>query len=588
MDLAGFSQGMSHLPRFFRFLRLLPYAVLPLFPALALSQGWDTCTRAVDPGPMPASCDACTADGSNGCKCVTSCSVGWGSDVQNYVLTSDLTSGTGDCLRPNVDNIRIYGNGHRITTNGARAVVIMDRSGISVRNLTSDSPIQIYGADADTNYIGYVDLVDGAGVPKAGMEIFMGNNNTIEHSKMRSITNSDLAFAVDAANCIYTTHPTTCTTFSDNLVQAQVSDYADMADFMGEDIRLCVPQPVSCPVTKWIISGNTFINPAGTTYDVPNALKIHCARDNRIIGNTIRATDLATGLYIRDQADNSLYQDNTFWTSSAAAVRIANGNDNKCCAAGNLFVHNFIRAEHVGALYLEGPGTANTFLNNVIWSGGPQEMIYGPHSSGFDRNTFYEDYTGLPFYLQYRVADTDTLSNNVISYNSGDGTIFSFDGASGSVLSICNLYFNRAIGGTVNLPSSMFSDQNSILDINPALQNISACDFRATVDPRNTGSCPTPLGADWTGIPNAGGCYEPSSPFAGSPPPATGTPTPTPTPTSSSGSPSSAGDLGVSSGCAAGESASGLIFCLAVLPWALRRIRPTVRGRQQPNPGAWV
>jgi hypothetical protein len=579
-----------------RAIRAIGFTLSPLLFALAgasafSADDWDTCTRATDPGPAPSGCsaDTCTNDGSSGCKCIRACNPGWSGSVPNYVLAQNLTA-TGDCLVPSVDGIRIYGDPRYSIAAGGAAVQISNRSGVSVRDLTADGDVRMTGDGADRNFIGNVTVF-------GEIRIDAGDSNTVVSSRM-----AGFAHNVDE------TQPALCTTFERNTVESDTR--IDLVEFLGMYSSSSAPPPIYCPVTKFLIRDNTMISRTTATSDGPNVLRIRCAKDNRILNNTLRATGTAYGIYLRDQANDSLFQDNTVWTDRGPALHLSSGNDNKCCSAGNRFVHNLFRSDRADAFYLQGVGDRNVFEDNLLWSnGGDGFWVQGPRGAFFNHNTFHNAASdGHLFRWPYGGTGVapDLYTNNVFSFAwSSSSSMIIFDGVPSWNYSKYegdrNLFHNRSGDALFWKAESLADwvrhsadagspDDAHSLEGDPAFRNPAACDFRIGADASTPGHRAaddgTDVGITWAGVSRDGGCFVPTSPELSLPPdpappggpgitPPDGDPPPSGAPAPAGpGGPSVDGMFGGSCGETPGSSAFAIVALPALLILISRRKLP--------------
>lgn len=420
----------------------------------------------------------------------------WDQGVRDYVIANDLTASGGlPCLSPSVDNITIDGNNKTITTNGGNALAISNHKGITVRNLTTNGGFVIDGDLADNN------LLDGI-TSTGSVAIYDGDGNVVNNS----IIGGYLAFGRNA-NAVT----------GEALMNSTVEGSApDLVEIVGSE-------QAPCPRGDHLIMNNTFTNnQSGTPTDAWATLRIRCTTNSTVTGNIIHSTGSAIGLYLRDDSNDGRYEGNTFWTSSAEALRIASGNADKGNPSRNTFRNNIFRAENASSFYIQGIGTGNQFLYNIVWgtSDDSGATLTGGFGNAYDHNTFYV--TGSnhrAFYMTYRDGPpADTFTNNIVDYNGPFA--FKFDGfAFDRLTSDYNLFRNRSGAVTFEGYGSLASwrtqsaaagdaeDAHSIeadpLFNNPATGNFSLKDSSPA---RGAGSGGTDIGA--YGTTQSFGCDE--------------------------------------------------------------------------------
>lgn len=354
----------------------------------------------------------------------------------------------GVCIIIAANDVTLNGNGKTITAvgtaaNGQFAVDVRDLGGshawnnILVENLNSNAAVRSFGPTI--NHVTF-DHLKVNGVTVIGSDDVTITNNTIADGGI-SVNQND---TVDEPWAPY--RPV----IRDNTI---TGSNAALFEISGGAVALSV-----CPNLSAVVDHNTITNTVVSASTAPDVwtVRIRCATHSTVTNNTIRATDTALGLYLRDESDDGVYTDNFFITHSRKAIHIGSGNDNKTHPARNVFRNNTFRSDDSYVAYLLGMGGGNQFIDNVFYAHSNEVTPNGDTIVGyigsdfgdtFDHNTFYADGTGAAV-----LSLTDSgqagppmvnFTNNVFSYNSAQA-VWQFDSFPKSrYAGDYNLFYNR-------------------------------------------------------------------------------------------------------------------------------------------------
>ncbi|MBI5467486.1 MAG: right-handed parallel beta-helix repeat-containing protein [Candidatus Kerfeldbacteria bacterium] len=465
-----------------KFFRHIPIVIIAAGIVLAVGFAWRSEAQSVID---LTSCQGITSSGS-------------------YRLANDVSSG-GDCfyIRGNYSNITFDGNGKTITT-PYKAFDVADLGGgtpsnITLTNFTTNGEIRVYG-DA-VNHVTIQNLTANT-IGVNGSDDITISGNTVSSGGIQ-VNNSDNAW------------PPLRPIITNNTVTGQVGhDTKVLIEIAGFNAHPCAR-------IDGTITGNTVNNYRNDPPPEATAVvRIRCATHNTIRNNTFRAFGTTLGLYLRDEADDNVFENNTFWTNDHPALWIASGNVDKTFPSRNTFYNNIFRTDNEYAFYGSAVGTGNLFSYNTFSSNaGLLGYVGGDYGNTYDHNTFYNNGNGSLQSLQGNNTEgppADTYTNNIFSY--GGSQVFGYDQWRASrYAGNYNLFFNRngALSfGTVNGVSnttlaqwrSATGDDANSLNTDPLMTNPGAGDFTiaSTSPARGAGSSGTDIGA---------------KPYSNSPPP---------------------------------------------------------------------
>ena len=344
----------------------------------------------------------------------------------SYVLGNNITtSGTCFSIRGNVTNVVFDGNGKTITSTSGEAVEVADYGSgtpthVVIKNLNSPSELRTYG-DA-IRYVTFENLHVG-GITVYGSDDVTITNNVVGANGI-SISNADQTGWAPYRPII--TH---------NTVTGGSTDVKILLEIVGGKYH-------PCPTLNSIVQYNTITE---TRNDVPQeanaAVRVRCAKGTTFTNNTVRSTGTAIGLYMRDESDGGTYTNNTFWTHSEEALRMASGNVDKTFPANNLFRNNVFHSDAGPSTFIQGIAGGNVFQNNIFWANvsGSGGTISGGFGNTYDHNTFFNP-LGWCQTMSYRDTPADVYTNNIFAC--GYDEVFRFDGyAANRINADYNLYY---------------------------------------------------------------------------------------------------------------------------------------------------
>ncbi|MBI5404860.1 MAG: right-handed parallel beta-helix repeat-containing protein, partial [Candidatus Kerfeldbacteria bacterium] len=326
----------------------------------------------------------------------------------SYRLANDV-SGGGWCFSIRASNVTFDGNGKTITSSSGEALEVAHYSGVAAANVTisnfsSTGGVRTYG---DTvNHVTFENLTV-SDIVVFGSDDVTIRNNTIGSGGI-SVNDSDNDW-----------HPFRPTITGNNITGLVGHTTKILLEIVGGKFH-------PCPRIDAVITGNTVNNYRNDPPPEATAgVRIRCATHSTFRNNTVRQFGTTIGLYMRDESDDGLYENNTFWVNDQEAIRIASGNDDKSFPARNLFRNNLFRSDTGLSTYFQGIGADNRFEYNVFWSG---EHGFWNQNDGnvYDHNTFYvtesSETVGI---LGLNEPNADTWTNNILSVASGP--IFGYD-----------------------------------------------------------------------------------------------------------------------------------------------------------------
>jgi parallel beta helix pectate lyase-like protein len=332
---------------------------------------------------------------------LTACGPVYGSAV----LGADLSTTTGDCLRVMMSGVTIDGGGHRISAPGF-ALSWVDRSNVTVRNVVSTSGVQIYGAKANANVV--EDSVLGT------VGIYMGDDNVVRRSTIASLKIQGL-----------NQNPPLRTVIAGNTIEGpgQVLVYLSPE---GDEQALCARSDAR-------IENNYIHDTAPASSDADHVLLyLRCGTHNAVVGNTMVSEGKARGIYMRDEADDNLIQDNvvSIVYGDRSALHFSSGNTDKHHPRNNSIDHNVFQAKATRSLWIQSADFRdNSFTRNIFWSNSPTEgvRIFGGTGNVFDHNSFFNGpSTTTLFVFQSVAAPGNTYTNNILQ--STGTSLFGFSG----------------------------------------------------------------------------------------------------------------------------------------------------------------
>ena len=360
----------------------------------------------------------------------------------SYILTQDVALSSSDvCLDIKAANVTIDGNSRSITyTNGTPGIAVnsstesADYSNMVVHHLTSNGSVQVYGDHTNNVTLHHVNL--------GSVSILSSNDVAVQDSTLKSLSATPLGLGM----------PVERLTLQRNTFVA--SDVEKMVFLLG-GTWVENPTTYTCVRGDFLIEDNTFTSywPENTSTDEPLILTIRCATHSIVRRNTLKGTGGAVGIYLRDQSDDGVYEDNTIDVGQSWATTMIMASGLEACTAGsvswcpygrpepgdpsrNVFNRNVFRARKAPALNLQGNGFDNTFSNNVFWGNNvdpwPDKFISNhvnmAHGNTFDHNTFYQnDGFAALIHDAYDSGGTqNTFTNNIFSF-SGTTNGYAYD-----------------------------------------------------------------------------------------------------------------------------------------------------------------
>lgn len=360
------------------------------------------------------------------------------------------------------------------------AVDVVDNGGttygwhnITIKNLTSNFGIRIIG-DTINNIT--LDRLNVWEIANLGGDDVTITNNTVGAGGMLISNNGQSTWRPMRTVVRY------------NTVTGGIPDVSKLFEIMGSAEHPC-PRLDAVVEYNNIVATHSAETYSGVPNDEATAARVRCATHTRFANNTIRSTGFARGLFLRDESDDGVYENNTVITNTDPALWIPSGNLDKTLPSRNTFHNNVFRTEAGYVFYAESMGSQNTFTDNVFYANVPARLSPsgGDHGNLFDHNTFYNSATGGSTLLLVGEnvvgPPVDTYTNNIFSYSGS--AVFSYEKWSPSLYDgDYNLFHNR--GGALsfgNFGNSLAAwrtttgdDANSI-NADPLLTNPAGGDF---------------------------------------------------------------------------------------------------------------
>lgn len=302
---------------------------------------------------------------------ITSCGDVYG----DVYLTADLSTSSGDCLKPKVNGVTIDGNGHSIMASGF-AVNVMQKNHVTIKNVKGGGSIQVYGGSSgESDYttiqdseLGWIGAYDAAYQVISNNKLTGYQNGFLSHSQV-SLHN----------------------TFTHNTVVGGGTRFVDFGGNWGDSTH-------PCPWTYDAITNNRITNSVDVITDNPLTLYYRCGRGAKIYGNSIQAVGEPSGLILRDGASDNTIEGNVIFTDLAldgarGSLQFITGNegvDFKGYPSRNTVKDNFIFSSLGTGVWMQAPGDKNIFIYNRVYS--------------FNRECFY-----------INAGDGNTFSGNVLN-----------------------------------------------------------------------------------------------------------------------------------------------------------------------------
>ncbi len=396
--------------------------------------------------------------------------------IANNISVTDPTDGA--CLIIKANNVTLNGNNKSITITNknwtSMALDVRDLPDsnwvysnwhdISVSNFSSNADVRTYGNGV--NHVLFDHLTVSA-INVLGSDDVTMSNNTVGEGGIQ-VNDSD-TIGWNPFRPIIT----------GNTITGGATNVKVLMEIWGDNIH-------PCPRLDAVVTNNTITD---TRNDVPQeanaAVRIRCATHTTFTGNTIHSTGTTIGLYMRDESDDGVYENNTIWSHDNETHRISSGNGDKTCPARNVFRNNIFRSDNVSTTYFQCLSQGNIWTQNYFWgASGGLAFISGAFGSTFDHNTFYVSSTGSYVQLSYRNASPpDSWTNNIFSYT---GTsLFDYDGWVGSpYIGNHNLFQNRAgvvafgdRGASLSAWKTNNGQDAASIEANPQFTNAANGDF---------------------------------------------------------------------------------------------------------------
>lgn len=387
----------------------------------------------------------------------------------DYVLGQNV-SASETCFSIRASNVTLNGNGKTITVSAGEAVEVAHYSGtaptnVVVKNFSSSDGVRTYGDAVST--VTFENLTV-SGITVYGSDDVTIRNNTVGQGGIN---------VNDADN----NWPPRRPVISGNTITGGSVNTKILLEVAGGKYHPC-PR-IDAKVTNNTVTSTRNDPPPEATAGV----RVRCATHTTFTGNTIRSTGTTIGLYIRDEADHGLYENNVFWTNTQEAFRSASGNVDKTYPAHNTFRNNIFRSDQGTSNFFQGIGGSNTFTNNLFWAnttanGGTITAA----GNTYDHNTFYNARGGAQ-YMNFGSGSADTFTNNI--FVSAGARVLQFDGYSASRFNgNHNLYYqtnqSTIVAHSQNLAqwqqatsAAGSADDAQSLSSDPKFVNVSAGNF---------------------------------------------------------------------------------------------------------------
>lgn len=403
-----------------------------------------------------------------GCKTISA--------AGEYSISNNL-SGSTPCLKITASNVSIQGNGKTIT-NGGDTVYIQNANHVTIDNLIGDGAITVYGDSSDFTTIKHVVLA-----------------KDIYNVSADDLTIQDSTFAA-FHNEAGVSNPLERLTLQRNTI----SSGAQKLVYIGNPPLSYSPTTYNCARGDFLIEDNYFKTTAQGG-DEPLILTVRCSPYATIRHNTFVATGSAVAIYLRDQSDHHLIENNTFdlnqgwgaiFTSSGMEVsdKWPEPGDPSYLTVRN----NTIYTHNAPGIYMQAGGKGNVFTNNTIRFSTTNQL---PNFEGtnvisgsdvvFTHNTVYREDSGSVLKLNSINTPAVIVRDNIFS--TGGGTIYSYDHVAAGDLATAysgsyNIFQNRSgavsFGFSPSLSawkSASAGRDNQSLETDPKFKNPSAGDF---------------------------------------------------------------------------------------------------------------
>ena len=372
------------------------------------------CDIGAPPTGVGAPADPIGNDVTDGYTAISAC----GPVAGNAVLTADLTTNAGDCLTVEADNVVIDGAGFTITASG-HAVSVTNRVGLTVRNLRSSSDVQVFGL-AGNAHVHHCAL--------GGVGVYSADDVIVEDTRLGWIH-------VEGVNA----DPVLRFILRRSTVS---SAEPKLAFFLAGGTT-----PAECAAGQFTIENNLFSSAQNGQADEPLAFTLRCSTGNTVRNNRIEAMGQAAGIYLRDDANDSLFENNTVRVANAwaAALFWGSGTDLNGEPSNNTFRRNAFVAAPARALWIQAHGNDNTFERNLFLSSSPEgNRIEGGGGNTWDHNTFFNNADGVGVVFASLAMPFNTWSNDIVA--SQLDMPYGFDGTTdlAAYVGDYNLFFSGA------------------------------------------------------------------------------------------------------------------------------------------------
>jgi parallel beta-helix repeat protein len=187
--------------------------------------------------------------------------------------------------------------------------------------------------------------------------------------------------------------------------------------------------PAVCAEGQFVIENNLFASAQAGDADEPLAFTLRCSGGNTVRNNRIESLGRAAGIYLRDDANGTLFENNTVRVADswAAALFWGSGTDINGEPSSNTFRRNVFFAAPARALWIQTFGSDNLFERNLFLSSSPEgARIAGGGNNTWDHNTFFNA-AGVGITFDTLAMPPNVLRNSIVA--SQQGTPYGFDHA---------------------------------------------------------------------------------------------------------------------------------------------------------------
>lgn len=402
----------------------------------------------------------------------------------NYIITQPI-GGAAPCLQiKNTANVTIDGNNQTITTSGD-AVYILNSPNVTVHHFSSNGGVSINGDSSDFAIFHHLTLGQ-------GFYDVSGDDVTVQDSTFTYFRNEPGV-----------ADPVQRLTLQRNTIKGSIMKVL----YLSNPPLVQNPTTYTCSRGDYLIEDNhiesSYPNGSSTPFDEPLLLTIRCSSHSVVRRNTFIGTGVTCGLYLRDESDYGLYEDNTFDLNQTTCGAFFTGGGLGAVpgvrpdppdANNNIYQRNTVYVRHGSSLYIQPCDcTNNIFRDNVFrynTSGTYDSSINILDLAGnlqFIHNTVYREDSGSAVEFDQWTGPANTVRDNIFSYTGTSVYFYDHLAASDlntSYLADHNLFHNRT--GTVGFgfaPSlaawqglSPGRDANS-LEGDPQFTNPSGGDF---------------------------------------------------------------------------------------------------------------